>query len=584
MNPEKLNITYINANAQFVRIDLLENEDEQQIFDSINSLGVNLTTSELLKNYFFSRDNVAEYEARWVNVFEKDDEIKQYWDNEIEAGRNKRAMIDLFFDAFFQIFIQNRAFNISNEDKTAYERIDNLAQSYQHFINTYCNGDREIVLSKMKEYAVCFMKNFRPEQCNMGTPRSFGIERMNVIIFGLKNTTLIPYVLYLAKNVENEQQFNEMQGILESYIMRRIVVHATTKNYNNLFTSLILNNVVTPESLLLRLKEANDSTTYIPGRDELRNGFEYSNLINLQSKGIIYMIESKIRSANSSVAILGFNQYSLEHLMPKKWRNNWPACSTEEEAQNRDKQILTLGNLAIITQSLNASIRDASWAIKKTGKGAKPGLNICAGGLVTLFDALSLDRWDEKSISDRANWLFEQAEAIWSLGVLSEDQIPDASETAVDLSDTETVLSETEILQKAIERVSSMVHQKLIAVRGRAYRTVDGKKGFVFAYNKGTQEVQRCRYWYRYQSEMMSSIGDCEEEYLVLICVNDDEVYSIPMNYLEEAKSAMNYTKNTEGKPKYWHIVLHKYTTGQMMHFLSKPVLKEVSMSPFKVK
>ncbi len=49
VNPEKLNITVINANAQFVRIDLLQDEDEQQIFDTINSLGVNLTTSELLK-------------------------------------------------------------------------------------------------------------------------------------------------------------------------------------------------------------------------------------------------------------------------------------------------------------------------------------------------------------------------------------------------------------------------------------------------------------------------------------------------------------------------------------------------------
>lgn len=57
VNPEKLNITFINANAQFVRIDLLQDEDEQQIFDTINSLGVNLTTSELLKNYFFSREN-----------------------------------------------------------------------------------------------------------------------------------------------------------------------------------------------------------------------------------------------------------------------------------------------------------------------------------------------------------------------------------------------------------------------------------------------------------------------------------------------------------------------------------------------
>lgn len=53
----------IMTNTQFVKIDLDEDEDEQQIFDTINSLGVNLTTAELLKNYFFSRER-ALYPSR----------------------------------------------------------------------------------------------------------------------------------------------------------------------------------------------------------------------------------------------------------------------------------------------------------------------------------------------------------------------------------------------------------------------------------------------------------------------------------------------------------------------------------------
>ncbi len=581
VNPEKLNITVINANAQFVRIDLLQDEDEQQIFDTINSLGVNLTTSELLKNYFFSRENVTEYENRWANVFEKDDETKQYWDTEIEAGRIKRAMIDIFFDAYFQIFIQNKSFNISNEDKIIYARLDNLAQSYQHFINTYCGGNREVVLSQMKDYAMCFMRSFQPEQCNMSIPGSFGIERMNIVIFGLKNTTLIPYVLYLAKNVTDEDELNRIYGILESYIMRRIVVHATTKNYNNLFTSLILNNVVTADSLLQKLKESNDSTTYIPGKEELRRGFEYSKLINLQSKGVIYMIESSIRPSGSSTALLGFEQYSLEHLMPKKWRNHWEACSNDEEARNRDSKILTLGNLAIITQSLNASIQDAPWAMKKTGKGAKPGLNVCASGLVTLFDTLSLDKWDVQSISTRANWLFQKAEEIWNLGDLPEANTSYATPGADEQGDNETGLSEDEILKKGIARVASFVNQDLVSIRGRSYKTPDSKKGFVFAYSNGRLEGQRWKYWYRYQSKMMIHIAACDEKYLVLICVHSDEIYILPMAYFEEAKTSMNFTSDENDEPKYWHVVLYKNELGKMIHLLSRPTLREVDITRY---
>lgn len=411
----KLDIMTLLMNTQFVQIDLDSDEDEQQIFDTINSLGVNLTTSELLKNYFFSRETVSDYEARWESVFEKDDETRSYWETEIETGRVRRAMIDIFFDSYFQIFVQDRRYSISNEDKIMYARVDKLALSYQHFINTYCGGNKNVVLGPMKDYAACFMQTFRPDYCTRNTPAAFGIERLNVVIFGLKTSTLIPYVLYVAKNVFDEEERNRMYGILESYIMRRMVVHTSTKNYNNLFTSLILNTVLDADALLTRLKSGNDATTYIPDDEELKSGFEKSKLVNIQSRGIIYLIESRERPDQSSTALLGFDNYSLEHLMPKKWRNNWPACATEDESRKRDSVLLTLGNLAIIPQSLNAAIRDANWTIKKAGKGKRPGLDICAAGLITMYDVLQKEDWTEEDIYSRALTLYNQAAMLWKL-------------------------------------------------------------------------------------------------------------------------------------------------------------------------
>ena len=416
IDESKLDIMTIFVNTQFVRIDLDADEDEQQIFDTINSLGVNLTTSELLKNYFFNRETVGEYDKKWADVFEKDVDTKIYWDKEIETGRIKRAVIDIFFDSYFQLFIQDKKYNISNEDKLMYSRVDRLAQSYQHFINTYCDGNKNIVLDQMKDYAECFRSNLKPDQCEMSIPKEESIERINVVIFGLKNTTMIPYILYIAKNVQDKTELDKMYGILESYIMRRVVVHASTKNYNNLFTSLILNKVLDSQTLISRLKGNGDATTYCPDDSELKIGFESSKLVNLQSKGIIYLIESKIRPDNSSTALLGFNNYSLEHLMPKKWRNNWGSCASEDEEKKRDSILLTLGNLAIIPQALNASIRDAAWNVKKIGKGQnKPGLLLCASGLCTLHNVLQKNIWDESEIENRADWLLTQAKNIWKI-------------------------------------------------------------------------------------------------------------------------------------------------------------------------
>lgn len=416
MDPEKIDRKVIKQNVQFVCIDLLDGEDEQQVFDTINSLGVRLTTAELLKNYFYNRDNVQEYENNWVAIFEKDSESRLYWEQELETGRIKRSLIDIFFDAYFQLFLQDKQYNISAEDKIVYSRLDHLAKSYQDFIERYCNGDKSIVLGPMAEYAKCFAETFKPEYCNMGIPASSGIERINVILFGLKNTTLIPYILYVAKNVSSQNELNKIYGVLESYIMRRLVVHATTKNYNNLFTSLILNVVLDAQTLKERLNKGSDATTYVPTNEDLLHGFQESKLINLQTRGILYFIESGIRPSRSSTALLGFSSYSLEHLLPKKWRNNWDACATQELARQRDSILLTLGNLAIIPQSLNASIRDGNWATKKAGKGPNnPGLAICAAGLSTIHDALQKDVWNENEISQRAIWLYEQAKSLWEL-------------------------------------------------------------------------------------------------------------------------------------------------------------------------
>jgi len=405
----------IRQNIQFVCIDLNADEDEQQVFDTINSLGVRLTTAELLKNYFFNKNNVDEYKKKWVGVFEKDDDARAYWDTEIETGRVHRSMIDIFFDAYFQLFVQDNKYSVSAEDKMMYARVDHLSKSYPHFINTYCSGDKDIVLSSMKEYADCFRNIFDPSTCDRSIPAAYGIERLNVIIFGLKNTTMIPYVLYLANKVKDANDFNQICRVLESYVMRRMVVHATTKNYNNLYTSFILNQINDAESLMKRLTETNDSTTYVPTDSDLKNGFINSKLYNLQTKGILYLIESGIRPINSALSLLGFNVYSLEHLMPKKWRNNWTGCDNEDLAKERDSKLLTIGNLAIIPQALNSSIRDSDWKTKKSGKKNKPGLDSCAKGLATLNDALDKSQWTETEIENRAEWLFDKASEIWKI-------------------------------------------------------------------------------------------------------------------------------------------------------------------------
>ncbi len=400
----------------FVGIDLGYEEDEQQIFDTINSLGVRLTTAELLKNYFFKRDELENYNDYWKNIFEQDDETKSYWDREVTAGRLRRTFIDLFFYSYLQIKTQESNLKVKTEDKIEFSKVENLFESYKRFIKDYKLNKKDILI-EIKEYALIFRYNFNYDIINNELTEDFGIERINAIIFGLETTTLIPYVLFILKSVKDETQRNELFEFIESYVMRRMIVKASTKNYNQLFTDrLIANQVLTKEQFRNYIDGRSDKVNYLPNNQDLKVGFEKSVLINKQSAGIIYFLESKIRNrSRQATQLLGINKYSLEHLMPKKWENNWERLSNNEERDFRNRKLLTLGNLAIITQSLNASIRDSNWKTKKKGNVKKEGLVHYSAGIETLAPYLQLNEWNETEIENRAKFLNEKALEIWQL-------------------------------------------------------------------------------------------------------------------------------------------------------------------------
>jgi uncharacterized protein with ParB-like and HNH nuclease domain len=416
VNINQINPQNILTNIMFVGIDLSYDDDEQQIFDTINSLGVRLTTAELLKNYFFGRDDYKQYISYWQNIFEANEEVKKYWDTEIVAGRIRRHFIDLFFYSFLQIKIQDNKYSVKTEDKNQYTKVDGLFDSYKSFISEY-KINKEELIEEIKHYALTFKNNFDLEVLDSELTADSSMDRINAIIFGLENTTIIPYVLFILKNVSDVTEQKAMFGFLESYLLRRMVCHSNTKNYNSLFSeSLINNEILNLKDLKEYIENRSADNNYLPSDDELERGFKYSRLVNKQATGILYFIESKLRNRSlHSTAMLGLKSYSLEHVMPKKWENNWPAVNTQQEKDDRNAALMTIGNLTIIPSSLNSSIRDSNWEIKKNGNINRPGLIQYASGLETFSQYLSEVIWDESKINDRANFLFEKAKRIWKV-------------------------------------------------------------------------------------------------------------------------------------------------------------------------
>ena len=208
----KLSIQKIMDKAQFVGIDLLPSEDEQQIFDTINSLGVKLTTGELLKIYFFSHETLAEYNQMWKPAFELDDETREFWEQDITAGRLKRNNIDAFLSAYLQIKIQDPLYDVRAEDKVIYRRTDGLFNNYKSFINQYILSNEmnesqkktaiDNFIYDLTQYAKIYRNCFNSDSLLSEVGKEPSLDRLNVIIYGMDGTTIIPYLMYIQKNVK----------------------------------------------------------------------------------------------------------------------------------------------------------------------------------------------------------------------------------------------------------------------------------------------------------------------------------------------------------------------------------------------
>ena len=434
INPEKLDVDVLLNHVIFIGISLQQGEDEQVIFDTINSLGVRLTTGELLKNYFFTESTREEYEELWMPIFEKNRELANYWDAEVVTGRLKRANIDFFFTAYLNIKIQDPNIKVSADHKIRYRRSEGLFNNYKDLIGTY-NLNKKDMIYDILEYALIYHDHINPKIAEGEIPGTPGIERINFLIFALEYTAIVPYVLYLLKNVADMEERNAMFGYIESYVLRRLICKSDNKNYSDLFSeNLIYRQINTLDSLKDYIENREDGQALVLPRDkQIVKACHKNKYPNKKALAILYLLETSIREGKPhATKLYPFERYTLEHIMPRSWKENWVLCEPYTE-DDREDAIYCLGNLAMLPAKLNTSISNASWYDKKNGKGKNLGMSHYAADIETLADVIIAQVWDESAITKRADWLAEIMNKIWP------SYLPDEELENIELQSTGTI-------------------------------------------------------------------------------------------------------------------------------------------------
>lgn len=399
-----------------VNISLSSEDNEQVIFDAINSSGVRLTCADTIKNALFQRmidvtsntDEVYQlYQEKWESVFLNESNI-DFWNKEILSGRIKRDNIEVLLHC---IAVVKGLFNPEEE------RLINLSDCYKKHINKQCeHAILRHFIEEIHDFAILYMEKMQIKKttqfdyCNQ-------LKRLLCVCENLQVSTFNPYILYLIKRQDiNEDEKNTKYFELSRYIILHAICGATTKNYNKECIQFI-NGSATPNEMLV-----NDADI---SRNKSLNTL--TNIKNDLAKLLIFWCELYRRhSSRVGIKELKYN-YELEHIMPQSWEENWSVTDVpvkdennneiqdlEEATRKRSVSIYKIGNMTLLNSSLNKQLRNSSFLDKLNGQGRKKGIKDLADCLLTR-DLVSFSSWDESNISQRTNELINLISIVWDI-------------------------------------------------------------------------------------------------------------------------------------------------------------------------
>ena len=419
----------VRDGLKLVVIDLDNDDESQVIFETLNARGTQLLPADLVKNYLFrkAQSESQKVEQLYENYWRDFD--SNFWRKEEKQGRFKRPRIDLFLQHYLTLMTRDdiRTSHIfeSFKDYVTYLEVEALSnKSTKNSLTTHAT-DTKTHLEVLSRYAKAFA-NFKSAPSD--SRLSIFIGRLSAI----DTATVYPLLLLASDQLlpNNEKEFEEFVCVIESFLMRRMICCLTTKNYNQLFISAIRaldkSGSVTANGLSKFLKSNQGDSVRFPDDQEVKASIKqiplYQKLSQLKVRTILGALDLALHDPKSERLPLPSN-LTIEHVMPIAWATYWvipkqiandPAKKIEFVAE-RNQMIHTLGNLTLITGSLNPALSNGSWKDKRSElqKFSKLNLNryfhVPNGNSGT--DPMA--DWDESTISIRCDELSTAAIKIW---------------------------------------------------------------------------------------------------------------------------------------------------------------------------
>lgn len=401
----------------FVEVSLERDKDDpQKIFESLNSTGLELSQSDLIRNYILMGLKHIEqkriYEDYWKIIEENT--------TELDTRFNK---VSDFIRDF--LTLENR--EIPNKNKV-----------YQEFKKRYPVSDfesLELVLKKIKKFSYYYNKLINP-----ANESSIEIRDQINFINKLEVNVAYPFLLEVYDDYSNavisKDIFIETLEIVQSFSWRRFIVGLPTNALNKIFMRLYEDvergdYISSIQKSLVKKK----GTQRFPEDNEVVNTLRDRDMYNIQPKNRSYFFEKIENFDNREYVKLNDNpKITIEHIFPQNPEIRWKyEIGDNDFKEMKEKFLNTVANLTL--SGNNNKLSNKSFSEKKimNEDGQEQGYIYSRLWLNRFLS--SIDKWGIEELNKRFEIISERFLKVWKYPSVS--TTPDDREGDVNIFDAE---------------------------------------------------------------------------------------------------------------------------------------------------
>lgn len=377
---------------EVVSVTLDQGRDEPQlVFESMNSTGLDLETSDLVRNYMLMGRPMAEQNTLYAD----------YW------LPMERVLGTLSFDAFLHDWMVVTLKKPVSKGHAMYTEFKRFAAS-----SSLPRMERtRNLLENMLEYAKYYAAIKGVVAAGGG---DMNVDQRLDLIQKLDSTVTDPLVMYMFAMWRHHRISNDgllrMLTDLESYLFRRMICSVSSNGLNKLVPSLIAklesaeHDLAETFAALLLTETA--KATRMPKDEQFRQALLGEDLYRPapRCKHLLAGLENH----NHPKDPRSFNEYTIEHIMPQnamthaEWRNMLA------DPDRFPLLVNSLGNLTLT--AYNSELSDGTFEQKK---------NRMIGGYDGEYLSISAElhdasQWDELAIARRGARLADLALQVWA--------------------------------------------------------------------------------------------------------------------------------------------------------------------------